>query len=313
MRRFGLLPPQASTVAGQVDALFFFQVGVSLFFTLLVAGLITYFMVRYRRRREDERPPLILADLRLEVLWTAIPFLLVMVMFGWGAAVFATLRRPPADAIRVNVVGKQWMWKLQHMEGRREINELHVPVGRPIELVMTSEDVIHSFFVPAFRVKQDVVPGRYATAWFEATTPGSYHLFCTEYCGTLHSGMIGRVVVMEPAAFQAWLSGDDTQALPVAEAGAGLFERQGCVSCHAEDDTGRGPSLIGVAGTTVTLEGGRTVVADDDYLRESIMHPRARVVRGFEPIMPAYQGLLTEEQVMELIAYIKSLAEEPES
>jgi cytochrome c oxidase subunit 2 len=213
----------------------------------------------------------------------------------------------------VNVVGKQWMWKLQHMEGRREINELHVPVGRPVKLVMTSEDVIHSFFVPAFRIKQDTVPGRYTTAWFEATTPGTYHLFCAEYCGTLHSGMIGRVVVMEPAAFQEWLSGADAQARPVAEAGAALFERQGCVSCHVKGNEGRGPWLAGVAGGPVTLEGGRTLVADDAYLRESIMNPRAHVVRGYEPIMPAYQGLLTEEQVMELIAYIKSLAEEPES
>jgi cytochrome c oxidase subunit 2 len=313
MSRFGLLPVQASTVAAQVDALFFFLIGVSVVFSFLIAGLIVYFMLRYRRRQADERPAAIANSLRLEVAWTAVPFVLVMGIFLWGASVFATLRRAPADAMQVNVVGKQWMWKLQHMEGRREINELHVPVGRPVRLVMTSEDVIHSFFVPAFRIKQDTVPGRYTTAWFEATAPGTYHLFCAEYCGTLHSGMIGRVVVMEPAAFQDWLSGGDGQAWPVAEAGAALFERQGCVSCHVAGDEGRGPWLAGVAGTRVVIEGGRSVLADDAYLRESIMNPRARIVRGYEPIMPAYQGLLTEEQVMELIAYIKSLGEAPTS
>jgi cytochrome c oxidase subunit 2 len=236
-----------------------------------------------------------------------------MVMFGWGATIYAKLHTPPADAVRVNAVGKQWMWKVQHMEGRREINTLHVPVGRPIRVVLTSEDVIHSFFIPAFRVKQDAVPGRYTSLWFEATTPGRYHLFCTEYCGTLHSKMIGEVVVMEPTAFQEWLrsgSEDGAPAGSLAEQGRALFESRGCQSCHAGDSP-RGPSLVGLADGRVALADGSETIADDAYLRESILDPRARIVRGYEPLMPTFQGLVTEEQVMELIAYIRSLDGEP--
>jgi cytochrome c oxidase subunit 2 len=210
----------------------------------------------------------------------------------------------------VNVVGKQWMWKFQHLEGRQEINELHVPTGRPVRLSMTSEDVIHSFFVPAFRTKMDAVPGRYTAVWFEAIKPGAYPLYCAEYCGTLHSGMIGRVVALEPAEFQAWLAGaTGAGSLPVAAAGERVYQAQGCPTCHeARGDSARGPSLAGLAGTTVPLEGGGTVTADDAYLRESIVTPQAKLVRGYPPIMPTYQGLVSEEELMQLIAYIKSLA-----
>src|SRR6185503_3537020 len=227
-----------------------------------------------------------------------------------GASIFAALTRPPDDALQVNVVGKQWMWKVQHMNGRREINELHMPVGRPVRITMTSEDVIHSFYVPAFRTKQDAVPGRYTSMWFEATKPGRYHLFCAEYCGTLHSGMIGQVVVMEPAAFQAWLSGSvsgEGPALSAAAAGEQVFIRTGCPSCHAAEPGARGPALAGLLGSTVKLRGGRTVTADEGYVRESIFNPTAKVVDGYEPITPTYQGLLSEEDVMQLIAYLRSL------
>jgi len=264
-------------------------------------------MVRYRRRADDEHGHVLPSSAALEIVWTAIPFGIALVAFFWGASIYAALNRPPDDALEINVVGKQWMWKLQHLQGRREINTLHVPVNRPVKLTMTSEDVIHSFYVPAFRIKQDVLPGRYTTTWFEATKVGAFHLFCTEYCGTLHSGMIGKVVVMEQAEFQAWLGGKDGAGVPVATAGERLFAAQGCTSCHRADTTGRGPLLTGVFGSKRALTTGATVVADERYLRESILNPRAKIVNSYEPIMPIYEGLLNEEQVLELIAYIKSL------
>jgi cytochrome c oxidase subunit 2 len=269
-------------------------------------------MVRYRRRPGVDHAPDAHGSLVLEGVWTAVPFAIAMVMFFWGASLYAKLRLVPADAMQIHVVGKQWMWKLQHMEGRREIDELHVPVGRPVQLMMTSEDVIHSFYVPAFRVKQDVIPGRYSTVWFEATKPGTYHLFCAEYCGTLHSGMIGRIVVMEPAAFEAWLAGETAGAgnVPVAVAGENLFRAQGCGTCHRADGSGQGPALAGLFGRTVTLDSGASVLADEGYLRESIVNPQAKIVAGYKPLMPTFQGLLSEEDVMRLLAYVKSLRAE---
>jgi cytochrome c oxidase subunit 2 len=247
--------------------------------------------------------------LQLEIGWTILPFVLSMVIFYWGAVLFIDLRRPPADSLEVFAVGKRWMWKMQHLEGRREINELHVPIGQPVKVTLTSEDVIHSFFVPAFRVKQDAVPGRYTDLWFEATKPGRYHLFCAEFCGSQHARMIGQVIAMEPADFQAWLSGTERGAAPVsmAEAGKQLFTDLGCVTCHQTDDSGRGPSLVGVAGSAVELSDGSSVVADSAYLRESILRPQQRVTAGYQPIMPTHQGLVGEDQVLELIAYIESL------
>jgi cytochrome c oxidase subunit 2 len=315
MSGWGLLPAQASTIAPEVDALYFFLIGVSLFFSLLIAGLLLRFMIAYRRRAATDVPPLVHGSLALEGAWTAIPFAIVMVVFVWGARIFAALHDPPADALEIHAVGKQWMWKLQHLEGKREINELHIPVGRPVKLTMTSEDVIHSFYVPAFRTKQDVIPGRYTTTWFEATRPGTYHLFCAEYCGTLHSGMIGRVVAMEPAAFQAWLAGAEPSGatVPVVEAGAALFAAQGCASCHAPGVHARAPELQGLFGTTVQFRDGSAAVADENYLRESIVDAGKRVVAGFDPIMPTYQGLLSEEQILQLVAYLKSLQTEKPS
>jgi cytochrome c oxidase subunit 2 len=311
--RLPLFPEQASTVAGQVDALLFFLLGISVFFTLLIAGLIIVFMVRYRRRPENvDYVPETHGSLALEGLWTAIPFGIAMVIFFWAASIFATIHRAPDDAIPIDVVGKQWMWKLQHMEGKREINELHIPVGRPVKLTMTSEDVIHSFYVPAFRLKQDAVPGRYSTMWFQATVPGEYHLFCAEYCGTLHSGMIGRVIAMEPSDFEAWLSGQQPGEanVPPAVAGENVFRALGCGTCHRADGSGQGPSLAGLFGKSVTLASGETIVADEGYVRESIINPQAKLVAGYQPVMPTFQGLLSEEDVMRLIAYVKSLKAE---
>ncbi len=300
-----LFPPQASTMAGRVDALYFFLIAVSGFFAVLIAVLVVAFAVRFRRRSESERPQPIHGSLALELTWSIIPFFITMIFFFWGASIYVSMARPPDNALQMFAVGKQWMWKIQHLEGRREINELHVPLGRPIKLTMTSEDVIHSFYIPAFRVKQDVLPGRYTSLWFEATQTGTFHLFCAEYCGTEHSRMIGRVVVMEPSEYQAWLAGGSPADSPVS-AGEGLFQKLGCITCHRSDSGARGPSLAGVAGKEVRLQDGQTVLADDVYLRESILHPEAKVVAGFQPIMPTFKGLVSEEGLMHLIAYIRS-------
>lgn len=305
-RLFAFFPERASTVAGSVDALYVFLLAVSAFFSVLIAVLVIGFAVRYRRRSEDEVPQPIHGSLVLEIVWSVIPLGLAMVMFFWGASLYFQLSRPPADAEEVLAVGKQWMWKFQHREGHREINELHVPVGRAIRLVMSSEDVIHSFFVPAFRVKADVLPGRYTTAWFEATRPGRYHLFCAEFCGTEHSRMIGQVVVMEPAKYEAWLAGGATAAVAPEAAGEKLFTSLGCATCHL-GDTPRGPGLAGLVGREVKLATGETVVADADYIRESILTPQAKLVAGFQPLMPTFQGQLSEEQLLQVLAYLKTL------
>lgn len=302
-----LVPESASSFSWHVDALYFYLSGVTLFFTLLISGVLIFFTVRYRRRTPYEIPRPIAGSHKLETLWTIIPFVIAMTMFGWGAKLYFEQYKPPANAIEVYVVGKQWMWKLQHATGQREINELHVPVGRKIKLIMTSEDVIHDFFVPAFRTKADVVPGRYTTLWFEATKPGKYHLFCAEYCGMNHSGMTGSVYVMEPREFDNWLSGNTSSTTPAA-AGAQLFQTLGCASCHgANGEGGRGPTLAGLVGRNTPLEGGQTVRADEAYIRESILNPGAKIVAGFQPIMPTFQGQVTEDQLLQLVAFIKSL------
>jgi cytochrome c oxidase subunit 2 len=219
------------------------------------------------------------------------------------------MQRPPADAMQINVVARQWMWKFQHPSGRREIDELHLPVGRPIRMKMISEDVIHSFYVPAFRTKQDVLPGRFTSAWFEATKPGIYHLFCAEYCGTQHSKMVGKVHVMSPTEYEQWLSGKTGDATPEV-AGAALFEQHRCGSCHGPANSPtqmRGPTLEGIYGRMIPLADGSTAVADDNYIRESIVRPGSRLVAGYQNLMPTFEGQLTEEELNDLVAYIKSL------
>ena len=304
MGKFQLFPVQASTLAPEVDHLLYFLLAVTVFFTVLIFGAIFYFAIKYRRRSENELPHVQHTGYTLEILWSVIPFGITMVMFTWGASIFFTASKPPNNAIQIYAVGKQWMWKLEHLEGQREINELHIPVNTPVRLTMASEDVIHSFFVPAFRTKQDVVPGRYSTTWFTATKPGKYHLFCAEYCGTNHSGMIGWVYVMEPMAYQNWLSGGAAEG-SMAENGKKLFEQLACNNCHKEDNSGRGPNLVGVFGKQVQLAGGGTVTADEAYFRESILQPQAKIVSGFEPVMPTFQGLVTEEQLVQLVEYVK--------
>ncbi len=303
---FPLFPEQASTLAWGVDGLYFFLVAITAFFFVAITATLLVFSVKYRRRSPDEWPAEIHGSLMLELAWSIVPLMICVVIFAWGAIVFFSMNRPPDNAIEISVVGKRWMWKLQHMTGQREINELHVPVGRPVKLTLTSEDVIHSFFVPAFRVKKDAVPGRYNVMWFQATKAGRYHLFCAEYCGTQHSRMIGEIVAMEPADFQTWLQGGPAGESPVV-AGQKLFTELNCVTCHRADSQGRGPVLDGLAGSTVKLAGGGTTLADDTYLRESILVPAAKVVDGYQPIMPTFQGQVSEEGVLHLIAYIQSL------
>jgi cytochrome c oxidase subunit 2 len=304
-----LFPVSASTMAPRVDALYLFLIGVAGFFSLLIAGLIVFYAVRYRRRAPAEIGARIEGGMVLEITWSIIPLLITMVIFVWGASVFFAMSHPPDDTLNVYVVGKQWMWKFQHLNGQREINELHVPVGRAVKLIMTSEDVIHDVFVPAFRVKADVIPGRYTQIWFQPTRAGRYHLFCAEYCGTRHSGMVGEVVVMEPDEFEAWLGGGRSQS-SLASAGARLFADLSCNTCHRPDTQSRGPSLDGVFRRTVAFEGGGSAVADEAYLREAIVNPAAKITAGYQPIMPTYQGVVTEEGLQQLVEYIKSLRAE---
>jgi cytochrome c oxidase subunit 2 len=302
-----LFPEKASTLAGEVDALYFTFLGISVFFGLLVAGLVVFFAVRYRRRAEDEigRPEK--AGIWLEITWSVIPLAILLSMFAWGAKVFIKAYRPPADAVEYFVTAKQWMWKFQHPQGNREINELHVPLGQPIRLTMTSEDVIHSFFVPAFRVKADVLPGRYTSVWFEANKVGTFHLFCAEYCGAEHSLMGGGIIVMEPADYERWLAGRDSGPSVVAS-GEELFRVKACSTCHRADSATLAPILHGLFGEAVELDDGSVEIADENYLRESILNPTAKLVKGYRPLMPTFQGQLTEDEVLQLIGYIKSLA-----
>jgi cytochrome c oxidase subunit 2 len=303
---FRMFPDQASTLAPRVDALYLFLIGVTVFFTLLIGILILYFGIKYRRGSRADRSPPQGHFYVLEVAWIVIPFLLTMVMFVWGADIYFDMARPPQDALEISVVGRQWMWKFQHPEGNAEINELHVPRGQPIILKMISEDVIHAMYVPAFRVKHDVLPGRYVGLWFNATELGEYHLFCAEYCGAKHSEMIGRVVVLEPSEYEAWLRGSSAAQAP-AVAGQALFEQLRCDNCHrGGGEASRGPPLENLFGREVKLQDGSTVIANEDYLRESILRPAAKVVAGYQPIMPSFEGQIGEEGILHLMAFLKS-------
>ena len=301
-----LFPEAASTIAGRVDALYFFLLGLTAFFSLLIATLIVRFAIKYRRRSPGEIGAKLPTNYRLEIAWTVIPLMITMVIFVWGAQVYFAMTHPPEETLNIYAVGKQWMWKFQHLDGQREINELHLPVDRDIKIIATSEDVIHDFFVPAFRVKFDVIPGRYVNIWFHPTKPGRYRLFCAEYCGTRHSGMTGEVIVMDPTEYQTWLSGGVSQ-LSLTQEGQQLFSDFACNTCHRPDLKGRGPVLDGLFGSTVTLQSGEKVVADEGYIRESILMPAAKITAGYQPIMPTFQGQVSEEQLLALVEYVKSL------
>ena len=306
---FQLFPTQASTLAPEIDHLFFGVLAITAFFALLVVVLVVYFALKYRDLTGDRIGAPVAASVLLELGWSLIPFFIFIGIFVWASIVFFHIVRAPDQTLEIYSTGKRWMWRFQHVDGQREINELHVPLGRPVRVVFTSEDVLHDLFIPAFRVKADAVPGRYSAIWFEATKVGEYHLFCAEYCGTNHSGMIGTVYVMEPADYQAWLTGGGSISSggSMAERGAQLFTQLACVTCHAADGSGRGPSLVGLYGSQVTLDSGAIVSADESYLRESILTSQAKTVKGYEHIMPTFQGLINEDGVASLIEYIKSI------
>lgn len=305
MERVALFPEQASRYAEQVDALYFFLLALSIFFVTLIAGLLVTFAIKYRRRSEADRPAPVAPSLKLELTWTLIPLALALFIFYWGAQLYSDWARPPDQCLEIYVVARQWMWKAQHMRGQREINQLHVPVHKQVKVTMISQDVIHSFFVPAFRIHQDVLPGRYTTVWFQATKPGTYHLFCSQYCGTDHARMVGSVVVLEQTEFEAWLASGSDGSL--AAEGRKLFQKLQCVTCHSADARARGPVLENLHGAAVPLSDGRTVRADAAYLRESILAPDAKIVAGFQPSMPSFQGLIDEEEMAQLLVFIKSL------
>jgi cytochrome c oxidase subunit II len=307
---FQFFPETASTYASRVDGVYLFLVALTAFFSIAIALAIVFLGVRYRRNAVVKRTPYS-PPMWLELSWLIAPVPILLFLFIWSSQVFLEIQRPPAGAMEINVVARQWMWKFQHPSGRREIDELHVPAGRPVRLKMISEDVIHSFYVPAFRAKQDVLPGRFTSAWFEATKPGTYHLFCAEYCGTQHSKMVGKVVVMTPVDYEQWLSRKTGDVSPVV-AGAALFEQYRCASCHGPaTQQSRGPTLEGIYGKMIPLADGSAVPADDSYIRESIVRPGAKIVAGYQNLMPTFEGQLSEEELNDLTAYIKTLSGPP--
>lgn len=304
--QFPLQPPAASSIANSVDQVYYFLTGITIFFTVLIFSIIFYFMVKYRRRPGKAYDPETHTSLFLELSWTIIPSLICVVIFVWSSALFVRNNRPPANAREVFVIGKQWMWHVQHPEGPREIDALHVPVGENIKLTMTSQDVIHGFSIPAFRIKKDVLPGHYTSIWFKANRVGQYHLFCSQYCGTNHSEMIGWIYVMSPTDYAAWLAqGEGSESL--AQQGARLFTKLGCDSCHGAAASSTGPSLAGLYGKPEKLAGGGTRVVDDAFLRQAILTPSSLHVAGYPQIMPTFTGQVDEQQVLQLIAYVKSL------
>jgi cytochrome c oxidase subunit II len=305
---FSLFPAQASSLAPEIDNLYLGVIAITGFFAVLVVVCITYFAIKYRDPTGDKVGAPITGSVPLELGWSLIPFFIAIGIFVWAAVVFFHIVRAPDQTLDIYSTGKRWMWRFQHIDGQIEINELHVPVGRAVRVVFTSEDVLHDLFIPAFRVKADAVPGRYSAIWFEPTKVGEYHLFCAEYCGTRHSGMIGTVYVMEQADYQAWLAGGAaTAGGSLLQRGEALFTQLACVTCHLPDGTGRGPSLEGLYGSQVTLDNGAVVTADESYLRESILLSQAKTVKGYERLMPTFQGLINEDGVAALIEYIKSL------
>ncbi|WP_437184998.1 cytochrome c oxidase subunit II [Planctomicrobium sp. SH668] len=303
-KSFQWFPESASNFSGRVDALYAFMVGVTVVSTVLICIMVIGFGIYYRRGSKANRRGQMHNNF-LELIWASGPLVVSMIMFAWGAVIYFDMHHPPEDAMNIEVVGKQWMWKIRHPGGKAEINSLHVPAGQPVRLRMISEDVIHSFFVPAFRVKQDVVPGYYTQLWFTPTKPGTYHLFCAEYCGTEHSGMIGTVTVLEPSDYARWLADDTGEAPEVV--GQKLFDRFRCATCHKAEGNGNGPALTGIFGKDRPLKGGGLALANEQYLRDSIMLPNKQVLAGYQAVMPSFQGQITEEEVTSLIAYIKTL------
>lgn len=303
---FPILPETASKTAELTDHLYWAFCCLSTVVILTVFVPMIYWLFKYRNGHSADRRPMHLPEMKIEVTWTSVSALIMLCFFVWSARHYYAIERPPSDGMEINVVGKQWMWKIQHPEGNREINELHVPLGRVIKLNMASQDVIHSFFLPAFRIKQDVVPGRYTTEWLRADKLGTYHIFCAEYCGTSHSGMVGQIIVMTPTDYTAWLE-RGSPGSTLVQSGERLFRELGCSGCHVGNSVVRAPPLEGLFGKPVPLDNRQVVIADEAYLRDSILQPAKQIVGGYTNDMPSFQGHVSEEQLLELIAYIKSI------
>ncbi|MGH7909786.1 MAG: cytochrome c oxidase subunit II [Thermodesulfobacteriota bacterium] len=306
------VPEAASNLASKVDAVIWFITVISLVFFILISIFLVYFAIRYRRRQENEETPYITGSHVLETIWTIIPSILLIVIFVYGFVVYKDMRTPPEDSLEVTVIGRQWLWQFKYNNGKTTLNELYIPEGRPIKLVMTSEDVLHSFFVPAFRVKQDLVGGMYTYLWFTPTKNGTYELFCAEYCGTGHSVMLGKVIVMSPQEYEKWEKGEEEEkavaSLPPAELGKQLYTQRGCNACHSIDGSSLvGPTWKGLYGHEVVLEDGTEVTADENYIREAILEPQAKMVKGFGPVMPSFKGVISDDEISDIVAYIKTL------
>src|SRR5579859_1455134 len=305
MTNFALFPPEASKIAPEMDALYFFMVLVSLIGLTLVVLLLTSFSIMYSKKRHPVAVQIEGSTL-LEATWTIIPLGLFLIMFVWGALIYFRVYTPPANAMNIYVVGKQWMWKAEHPGGQHEINSLHIPTGRAVQLTIISQDVFHSFSIPAFRVKREAIPGRYTSVWFEATTPGTYHLFCTQYCGTSHSAMIGEITVLTPDDYKKWLA-ESTSGMSLAQNGERLFASLSCNACHNGRPDSRGPSLANVYGSRLNLTNGQSMIVDEAFLRDAILNPSQHITQGYAPIMPTYQGQISEDGVIALVEYIKNL------
>jgi cytochrome c oxidase subunit 2 len=317
---YPLTGARASTIAGDIDAVALFVTLVAAFFSIGIFIAVVALTVRYRRGNRVSRANAPLHNVPVEIAWTVIPLMIALTIFGWSAMLYFRHTQVPPDAMEIYVVGKQWMWKLQHPEGKWEMNELHVPVGKPVVLTMTSEDVIHAFYVPAFRLKQDVIPGQYTQLWFTPTKTGTFHLFCAEFCGTYHSTMVGKIVVMEPDDYQKWLTTGNVQQ-SLAQKGGELFRQFGCSGCHAANSSVKAPPLEGIYGETIAVQEpqgntpleqipAKTIIADNKYIHDSIVLPEKLIAAGYRNIMPSYRNRLTEEQILAMVHYIKSLGNE---
>ena len=300
-----LFPAEASTIAPYADALYFFLLAITVIGLVLVGVLVFGFSIRYRKSRSPVATQVEGSTL-LEATWTIIPLALFMVTWIWGALLYFRIYNPPTNAMNIYVVGKQWMWKAEHEGGQHEINALHVPTGRAVQLTLISQDVFHSFSIPDFRIKREVIPGRYSTVWFQATTPGTYHIFCTQYCGTNHSAMIGEVTVLSPEDYQKWTQ-ESTSGTSLAQNGERLFASMGCNACHSGSAAARGPNLAGVYGSKLQLTSGSEVLVNDAYLRDAILNPSQHITAGYAPIMPTYQGQVSEDGLIDLVEYIKNM------
>jgi len=308
------IPEAASNLASKVDGVILVITLISIFFFVLISAVLIYFAVKYRRKREDEETPYITGSEPLEIIWTVIPSILLILLFVYGFVVYKEIRTPPEDSVDITVTAKQWLWTFDYYNGKKTLNELYVKQNIPVRMIMQADDVIHSFFIPQFRVKQDVLPGRYTQLWFTPSKVGTYDLFCAEYCGTGHSAMLGKVIVLSPEAYDIWEKGvgvdegASVASLPPAELGAKIYKEKGCNACHSIDGSVViGPSFKGLYGRTGVLEDGSSYTADENYIRTSILEPQSQIVKGFQPVMPSFKGILGDDEITAVIAYMKTL------